>query len=161
METSEFPLLQELETEYSIRALKLLSSEDLNEAITATWRLFSIECKKFLQIEDDREGNFNVRLIDELGEAIELGVSIGQLHHLRMARNAYDKGSETDVIPSWELVSTGLETTERMLREKAENPEFSSDEIQNAIDSNVCPKCGKEWEEYEECDWCGFSHSDE
>ncbi|MDA1131550.1 MAG: hypothetical protein O3B00_08665 [archaeon] len=35
---------------------------------------------------------------------------------------------------------------------------FSSDEIKKARDSKTCVSCGKEWEDFDTCDWCGYSN---
>jgi len=35
---------------------------------------------------------------------------------------------------------------------------FSSDEIKKARDTKTCVSCGKEWEDFDTCDWCGYSN---
>ena len=157
MQPQEYEFLIGRKDQYSQRTLKAILDGDLEGSIISTWRLLYIESKDFLNLIDNREGYFNVHIVDELGHRFE-EIDTRQLHKLRMARNVFDKGNEVTDTPTWDLVTSGLKIVAMIIEQKTEEiSELSHEEIQTSIISGVCPNCKKDWEGYDECEWCGFT----
>ena len=160
MEEREYGFLIGRNDQYSQRALKAITDDDLEGAIVSTWRLLFVESKDFLNLIDNREGYFFVHIVDELGHRFD-DIDTSQLHKLRMARNDFDKGNEvTTTVPKWDLVSSGLRAIGMIIAQKTTREDMSFED-QESIDSGICPECKKDWEGYDECEWCGFTLGDD
>ena len=112
-----YPLILKSDSDYAKRAVETIRKADLNGSINDVWRLLSIEAKKLLGDEIERESNFNVILVDKLCEKLSIGErQQKKIHQLRRARNDFDKGtSESPIKPNKSLVINGLETIEKIL----------------------------------------------
>jgi hypothetical protein len=153
MRTEDYPRIQSLESRYADKMWNHISQEDFEESILATWKLFHIECKKFLNLPKDIEKGFSIRLIDELAAVLNLNEqTIGQLHLLRKTRNDYEHGNPSSHKQDWELVKIGVNITERMLKQKEQEQEQ-----EGQFNKSKCADCGARWDNYDECDWCGWS----
>ena len=153
MRAEDYPRIQSLESRYADKMWNHISQEDFEESILATWKLFHIECKKFLNLPKDIEKGFSIRLIDELAAVLNLNEqTIGQLHLLRKTRNDYEHGNPSSHKQDWELVKIGVNITERMLKQKEQEQEQ-----EGQFNKSKCADCGARWDNYDECDWCGWS----
>jgi hypothetical protein len=112
-----YPLILKSDSDYAKRAVETIRKADLNGSINDVWRLLSIEAKKLLEDEIDRESNFNVILVDKFCEKLSIGErQQKKIHQLRRARNDFDKGtSESPIKPNKSLVINGLETIEKIM----------------------------------------------
>lgn len=114
---SEFEKIVNSKDDYVKRAKKNINDGDLLDSINSVWRLFRIQAAKFLGESKKKGDNFNVELIDNLAEKLQLDErSQKKLHQLRRARNDFDKGkSESPVKPTVALVKSGLKVIEMMM----------------------------------------------
>ena len=153
MRREDFSGFKSLKSKVADKAWKYIESEDYDEAVDKTWNLFFIEAKKFLNAPDDHEKGFSVRLVDNLSKELELNEqNITSLHKLRMLRNKIVKRGHETKHEDWSLISTAIEVLNLVLN--TEKPVL-------VAGATVCPGCGAIWEDYDECDWCGWPHPDE
>jgi hypothetical protein len=149
MRRVDYPGFREFNSKYGDKVWKYIEMKDYEEAILSTWRLFRIEAKKFLNASDDHEKGFNVRLIDNLAEDMKFEKNrTGSLHKLRKLRNKLDKGGHVPASDDWRLVENAIEVLNLILT--TNRPEL----VDGAL---VCPDCGAAWEDYDQCDWCGWT----
>lgn len=114
---AEFEKIVNSKDDYVKRARKSVNDGDLLDSINSVWRLFGIQAAKFLGESKKKEDNFNVELIDNLVEKLQLDDRLQKkLHQLRRARNDFDKGkSESPIKPTIALVKSGLRVIEMMM----------------------------------------------
>ena len=114
---SEFEKIVKSNDDYVKRARKSINDGDLLDSINSVWRVFRIQAAKFLGESKKKEDNFNVELIDNLVEKLQLDDRLQKkLHQLRRARNDFDKGkSESPIKPTIALVKSGLKVIEMMM----------------------------------------------
>jgi DNA-binding transcriptional ArsR family regulator len=149
---------------------------ELKPSYKEAWAVFGAVAREV--VDSETEGDFNKKLIEEVGEQIALSKSDkDDLHKLRMIRNDIDKvkvGSNRR--PTVKHLQRCMALIDRLISEmpmtRAEVPHTSPTTLldvtkdsgpvvasrSEAIDVFVlCPDCGNTWEFYECCDWCGWS----
>ena len=103
-------------SKYAKKVVKRVNERDLDDATVSTWRWLFLHGKGLL--EDQRAPRFAELLCqtitDELGLTEEENTG---LHHLRRARNDFDKANEegTAIKPKWSLIENGLQVTEQLI----------------------------------------------
>jgi len=149
---------------------------ELKPSYKEAWAVFGAVAREV--VDSETEGDFNKKLIEEVGALIELSKSDkDDLHKLRMIRNDIDKvkvGSNRR--PTVKHLQRCMALIDRLISHMpmttAEVPSTSPTTLLNvtresrpvvasrieAIDGFVvCPDCGKAWEYYDMCEWCGWN----
>ena len=104
-------------SKYAKTVIKRINDHDLDDATASTWRWLFLHGKKLL--EDQRAPRFAETLCNTISEVLSLSDEENNaLHHLRRARNDFDKANEegTQIKPKWSLIENGLMITERLIK---------------------------------------------
>ena len=147
---------------------------ELKPSYKEAWALFGAVAREV--VDSEKEGDFNKKLIEEVGAEIGLSkTEKNDLHKLRMIRNDIEKvkaegGSNRRptikhlqrcmavidrLISQMLMLTAEVSVTSLPAIAKEAGPEGAG---RPAINDGVvvCPGCGNAWEYYEMCDWCGW-----
>ena len=127
---------------------------ELKPSYKEAWAVFGAVAREV--VDSEKEGDFNKKLIEEVGAKIGLSKKDkDELHKLRMIRNDIEKvkaegGSNRR--PTTKHLQRCMAVIDRLIQKMLQDkkqPELSDSVV-------VCPSCGKAWEDYDHCDWCGW-----
>ena len=136
---------------------------ELKPSHKEAWAVFGAVAREV--VDSEKEGDFNKKLIEEVGAEIGLSkTEKNDLHKLRMIRNDIEKvkaegGSNRR--PTIRHLQRCMDVIDRlisqMLMPTAEVSVTSPKRLPPVVDGIVvCPGCGKAWEYYDMCEWCGW-----
>ncbi|MFL2969160.1 MAG: hypothetical protein ACJZ6A_08475 [Candidatus Poseidoniaceae archaeon] len=120
VDLSPYEKIRSYDYDYAKRVVQHINSGDLLESINSVWRLLRIEADNYLGDTNSKQENFNVKLVDQLAQQLNLDErTLKKLHQLRRARNDFDKGkSESPIKPTKALIIAGLEIIENLISKK-------------------------------------------